>query len=66
MICTRCGNSAVVKRADGYYCGKCALTRDWREIIDIIQDARVETPVAGGGAPAADEVYEADPFVRSA
>ena len=47
MNCNKCGDPAVVKRDEGYYCGKCALTRDWRAIIDTIQDAHVETPVAG-------------------
>jgi len=59
MICTKCGEPAVVQRDDGYYCGKCALTRDWRAIIGVIQDAHVETPVAG--AP-----NGADPLARTA
>ena len=49
-MCTRCGASAVVKRGDQSYCGKCALTRDWEEIIAVVQDAAVSTPVAGGAA----------------
>jgi len=49
MLCTRCGASAVVKRGEQYYCGKCALTRDWEEIIAVVQDTRVEAPVAGTG-----------------
>jgi len=64
MICTQCGDSAVVKRDDGYYCGKCALTRDWREIIDVIQDATVEAPVAGE-PELPDHVEAPDPFVRT-
>ena len=48
MLCTRCGGSAVVKRGEQFYCGKCALTRDWEEIIAVVQDAVVEAPVAGG------------------
>ena len=44
MQCTRCGASAVVKRGEQFYCGKCALTRDWEEIIAVVQDAAV----AGG------------------
>ncbi len=64
MICTRCGDSAVVRRDDGFFCGKCALTRDWREIVAIIQDARVESPVAG--EPVEDVSEQADPFARTA
>ncbi len=52
MNCTTCGDPAVVKRDEGYYCGKCALTRDWRAIINTIQDAHIETPVAGNGESA--------------
>ena len=47
MVCVRCGAAAVVTRGNEFYCGKCALTRDWEEIISIVQDARVETPIAG-------------------
>ena len=47
MQCHRCSDTAVVKRGESYFCGKCALTRDWQEIIDIVQDGAVETPVAG-------------------
>ena len=49
MECTRCGGDAVVKRGDSFYCGNCALNRDWQDIIALVQDARVETPVAGQG-----------------
>jgi hypothetical protein len=55
----------VVKRDDGYYCGKCALTRDWQEIIGVIQDARVDTPVAGGPIES-DDAVGSDPFARTA
>jgi hypothetical protein len=50
MECIRCGADAVVKKDEGYFCGKCAITRDWQEIIALVQDARVDTPVAGRGA----------------
>lgn len=59
MICTKCGDSAVVQRDDGYYCGKCALTRDWRAVVTLIQDAHVDTPVAG-----VDD--SSDPFAKTA
>jgi len=39
-----------VKRADGDYCEDCSITLDWQRLISLIQDARVETPVAGMGA----------------
>ncbi|MDX1689470.1 MAG: hypothetical protein R3290_00465 [Acidimicrobiia bacterium] len=65
MTCSRCGGDAVVKRNSAYYCGKCALARDWHEIIQLVQDARVETPVGGAGeTPAAES--EADPFLARA
>ena len=51
MVCVRCGAAAVVTRSNEFYCGKCALTQDWEEIIAIVQDARVETPIAGQGVP---------------
>ena len=47
MKCIECGADASVKRDDAYYCGSCAIARDWRDLIAVIQDARVETPVAG-------------------
>lgn len=37
----------MVKRGDSFFCGNCAINRDWQEIIALVQDARVETPVAG-------------------
>ena len=47
MSCTHCGAGAVLKRGDTYFCGKCAIAADWQGIIAAIQDARVDTPVAG-------------------
>ena len=35
MLCTRCGASAVVKRGEQYYCGECALKRDWEAMIEV-------------------------------
>ncbi len=64
MACTRCGGDAVVKRDSAFYCGKCALARDWHEVIQIVQDARVETPVAGQGAQTV--AATPDPFAASA
>ena len=37
MECTRCGGEAVVKRDNAVYCGKCAMARDWEEIIHVVQ-----------------------------
>ena len=31
------------------YCGACSISIDWQDIIHLVQDARVETPVAGRG-----------------
>ncbi len=61
VTCSRCGGDAVVKRNAAYYCGKCALARDWHEVIQIIQDARVDTPVATelAGSPAETDPFEA-------
>ena len=53
MECIRCGGDAVVKRGDSFFCGNCAINCDWQEIIALIQDARVETPVAGRQEPQA-------------
>ena len=41
MLCTRCGAAAVVKRGEQYFCGRCALTRDWEEIIAVVGPALV-------------------------
>ena len=42
MNCSRCGASeAVVKRDAAFYCGKCALARDWEEVIALVQEERV-------------------------
>lgn len=50
MKCIRCGGDAVVKRGEDYYCGNCSITLDWQQLITLVQDASVETPVAGMGA----------------
>ncbi len=47
MNCKRCGNPATKKRGDIPYCGVCLLTLDWQDLTRLIQDAQVETPVAG-------------------
>ena len=48
MKCAQCHANAVIKRGDTPLCGKCSVTADWQTLIAAIQDARVETPVAGG------------------
>ena len=53
MNCTRCDQPATVKRGDVLYCGACSLALDWQEMIHLVQDARVETPIAGRGEPIA-------------
>jgi hypothetical protein len=62
MLCSRCGDTAVVQRGAVYYCGRCALTRDWEEIVRIVQQLDAPTiPVAQ--RPATDEsAIPADPF----
>lgn len=51
MECSRCGGEAVVKRDNAVYCGKCALARDWEEVIHVVQADRltIDTKPAGGG-----------------
>ena len=61
MECSRCGGEAVVKRDNAVYCGKCALARDWEEVIHVVQADRLaidSKPAAGGPAskPAATTV----------
>ena len=40
MTCSRCGAEAAIRRDAAYYCGKCAVARDWGEVIAIVQDGR--------------------------
>jgi len=47
MKCSRCNADAVRLRGDAYFCGRCAVAADWQDLIAMIQDARVDTPVAG-------------------
>ena len=42
MNCSRCNAEAVVKRGSAAYCAKCALARDWEDIIAIVQEDRVD------------------------
>ena len=41
MKCTSCGSEAVVKRGESFFCGTCAITQDWQELIAVVQDARI-------------------------
>ena len=50
MKCSRCDAIATVERGNTFYCEPCSVRADWQELIVLIQDAKVETPVAGGGA----------------
>lgn len=53
MECSRCGGEAVVKRENAVYCGKCALARDWEEVIHVVQADRLAIDSKpAGGAPA--------------
>ena len=50
MDCSRCGSAeAVVKRDAAFYCGRCALARDWEEVIALVQEERVAVPSASDG-----------------
>ncbi len=49
MNCSRCGAAeAVVKRDAAFYCGKCALARDWEEVIALVQEERVAVSAGSG------------------
>ena len=50
MTCSRCSAEAVVKRDAAYYCGKCAMARDWEEIISIVQSDAASAAVVDFGA----------------
>ncbi len=53
MNCSRCGAAeAVLKRDAAFYCGKCALARDWEEVIALVQEELVA--VAAEAAPTID------------
>lgn len=74
--CSRCSAEAAVKRDSAFYCGKCAMARDWEEIIAVVQADRVEratvnfdaTPTNGSQPETADatvgaaQELPADPF----
>lgn len=57
MNCSRCEAKAVVRRGEAVYCGKCAMARDWEEVIQFIQTERVarpsNKPIDSAPAPAA-------------
>ena len=38
MTCSRCGEDAAIRRDSAYYCGRCAVARDWGDIIATVQD----------------------------
>jgi hypothetical protein len=61
MLCSRCGDTAVVQRGSTYYCGRCALTRDWEEIVRIVQN--LADPISTAPERAVPQPpAEADPF----
>lgn len=41
MDCSRCGGEGAVKRDSAVYCGKCAMARDWEEIIHVVQTEKL-------------------------
>jgi hypothetical protein len=41
MTCARCGADAAVKRDNAFYCAKCAMARDWEDVIAMVQEERV-------------------------
>ncbi len=71
MTCSRCGAEAVIRRDAAYYCGKCAVARDWGDVIAMVQagsrdpdgvifgeDDRALEPAGGDSAAGS----TADPF----
>lgn len=42
MNCSRCSAEAIVKRGSAAYCARCALARDWEDVIAIVQEERVD------------------------
>ena len=50
MTCSRCGAEAAVKRDAAFYCGRCAVARDWEEIIAAIQAGPLEASVVFAGS----------------
>jgi RNA polymerase subunit RPABC4/transcription elongation factor Spt4 len=61
VTCSRCSAEAVVKRGAATYCAKCALARDWEEIVMIVQEDRVEVAPSGvdfGDVPASEAPRE--------
>ena len=72
MTCTVCGAEAAIRRDAAFYCGKCAVARDWGDVIARVQegphsgervefDEAVDAEDAGGPVPAASSP-SADPF----
>lgn len=61
MTCTVCGAEAAIKRDAAYYCGKCAVARDWGDVIAMVQDG----PHGGGrvqfGAEDVEDTSSDDP-----
>ncbi|MDP8959338.1 MAG: hypothetical protein M3N51_09120 [Actinomycetota bacterium] len=52
MVCTRCGAQALVKQGAVAYCARCALARDWEDVIALAQQARVRVREEEPGASA--------------
>ncbi|MBT8208491.1 MAG: hypothetical protein KJO18_09470 [Acidimicrobiia bacterium] len=50
MTCSRCGQEAAVKRDAAFYCGKCAMARDWEDVIAILQGDGPQTDLISFGA----------------
>lgn len=42
MDCSRCNAEAVVKRGSAAYCAKCALARDWEDVIAMVQEEQID------------------------
>ena len=51
MTCSKCGADAAIKRDNAFYCGRCAVARDWGEIIATVQ---------GGGRGSEKVVFDDD------
>lgn len=72
MTCSRCGADAAIKRDNAYYCGRCAVSRDWGEIIAVVQEGpRTSDRVVFEAEPTPEEPTQvaastgnADPFAQ--
>jgi len=73
MKCIGCGEHAVSRRGEEYYCGRCALRADWVQVARTVQGlvvgeavtSQVSPAPSGSSASSASSTERAaDPFAR--